>query len=58
VLHDCLAGSERAGNGRDAALGDREQRVDDALPVMSGIFGESFSLYGRPLCGQAISASG
>ena len=31
VLHDGLARAEGAGNGRGAALGDGEERVDDAL---------------------------
>ena len=37
VLHDGLAAAERAGHGRRAALGDREERVDDTLAAVHGL---------------------
>ena len=36
VLGDGLARAERPGDAGDAALGEGEERVDDALPVTSG----------------------
>ena len=37
VLHDGLAAAERAGHGGRAALGDREERVDDTLAAIHGL---------------------
>ena len=46
MLHDGLAGTEGAGDGSRAALGDREELIDDTLTGVHGTAGDVLLLIG------------